>query len=118
VVAIPLAFGSQISPNAAATLLTGADPNNPAKKRVMNIVSAFLATAVAIENSPKTNIAGNIDNLRPHISDIGAQHKGPNANPMLLKGMISSSFARICCGVTYMYSEIDRTVTSLLTPTY
>jgi hypothetical protein len=84
----------------------------------MNMVSAFLATAVAIENRPKTNTAGSIDNLRPHISDIGAQHKGPNANPMLLAGMISSSYERICCGATYMYSEIDRTVTSLLTPTY
>jgi hypothetical protein len=78
-----------MSPSAAATLLTGALPNSPAMSRVINIVWAFLATAVPIEKSPKANRAGSIDHLLPQISDIGAQHKGPNANPTLFADTIS-----------------------------
>lgn len=90
--AVPRDLGSQISPNAAATFDTGAEPNKPAKKRVMKIVWAFLPTAVAIEKSPKQTIAGNKDILLPQISETGAQHNGPKANPRLFSpGQILSS---------------------------
>jgi hypothetical protein len=68
----------------------------------MKIVSTFLATAVAMENSPKRNIAGNIETLLPHISDIGAQHKGPKANPRLLVDIISIKFDKDLPGATYI----------------
>jgi hypothetical protein len=77
-----------------------------------------LATAVPIENKPKATIAGSIDHLLPHNSDIGAQHRGPKANPRLFVDTISIRMNNETYGVTYIYSEIARTVTSLLTPTY
>jgi hypothetical protein len=74
-----------MSPSAADTLATGALPNTPEKNLVINTDCAFLLTAVAMEKIPKTNIAGNIDIRRPHISDTGAQQIGPNAKPRLEK---------------------------------
>jgi hypothetical protein len=55
----------------------------------MKIVSAFFPTAVAIENRPRQNMAGNIDSFLPQISDMGAQHRGPKAKPTLLSTEIS-----------------------------
>jgi hypothetical protein len=50
----------------------------------MKMEAAFLLVAVTRENRPKQNIAGNMDHLRPHISEIGAHKRGPKANPRLL----------------------------------
>jgi hypothetical protein len=72
-----------MSPRAAATLLTGAEPNIPPNSRVMRMAAAFLLHAVAMENTPRKNIAGRIPHRRPQISAIGAQQSGPNANPRL-----------------------------------
>jgi hypothetical protein len=83
VTAVPLAFGFHISPNAADTLATGAEPNMPSKNRVMKMDCGFLLVAVPIEKSPRQNIAGSIDIRRPHISETGAQRIGPNAKPRL-----------------------------------
>ena len=72
-----------MSPRAAETLLTGADPKMPPKKRVINTDAAFLLVAVPIEKRPRQNTAGSKLHLRPHISEIGAQHSGPRAKPTL-----------------------------------
>ena len=72
-----------MSPRAAETLLTGADPKMPPKKRVINTDAAFLLVAVPIEKRPRQNTAGSKLHLRPQISEIGAQHSGPRAKPTL-----------------------------------
>jgi len=79
----PRSDGTHISPRAADTLLTGADPNTPPKNRVMKIAAAFLLVAVPIDAIPRKNMAGSIPHLLPQISDTGAQHSGPRANPAL-----------------------------------
>jgi len=56
--ATPLALGIQMSPRAAETLLTGALPNRPEKKRQMMTDWAFLLTAVPMLNRPKPTNAG------------------------------------------------------------
>jgi hypothetical protein len=72
-----------MSPKAAETLLTGAEPKSPAKNRVMKTDWAFLLVAVPMEKSPRQKTAGNMESLLPQSSDTGAQHKGPKANPRL-----------------------------------
>lgn len=51
---------------AAATLLTGADPKTPPKKRVIMIAAGVLEVAVPIENRAKQNMAGSMLTFRPH----------------------------------------------------
>lgn len=80
-IATPLVVGSYRSPKAAETLLIGADPKRPPRKRVMKIASAFRLTAVAMLKTPMMKTAGKIDTLRPYNSLIGAQRSGPNAKP-------------------------------------
>jgi hypothetical protein len=72
-----------MSPKAAVTLLIGADPKNPAKKRVTKIEDASLLTPVAIQKRAWQNTGGRILTLRPHISDMGAQIMGPSIKPSL-----------------------------------
>ncbi len=72
-----------MSPSAAETLLTGADPNKPPKNRVTKTAAAFLLVAVPMEKRPRQNIAGNMLTFLPHNSDTGAQQRGPRANPRL-----------------------------------
>ena len=71
-----------MSPNAADTLLMGADPKRPPRKRVMKILAGFLLTAVPMLKRPKIKTGGSIDHLRPYTSLIGAQSNGPNAKPV------------------------------------
>lgn len=92
----------------------------PPKKRVMKNEVGVLDVAVPIENRPNMNRAGKMEIRRPQISEMGAQHKGPKANPRLTKGK-SQSVSMICGGQiqrTHMYKEIPNTPTSLLTPRY
>jgi hypothetical protein len=49
----------------------------------MKIAAAFLLVAVPIDARPRKNMAGNMLHLLPQISDTGAQHSGPRANPAL-----------------------------------
>lgn len=116
--AIPLVLGAQMSPRAAETLLMDAEPNTPAKKRVMNMDWAFLLVAVPMEKMASPNIAGSIDHLLPQISEMGAQHKGPNANPSLQNTYERLLNRNKCQESTHIYRETDRTPTSGLTPTY
>jgi hypothetical protein len=82
----------------------------------MKIVWAFLPVAVPIEKRPRQNIAGRMLHLLPHSSDIGAQHRGPKANPRLLVAISVTEHRDPGKWWSYMYSEIHRTVTSELTP--
>jgi hypothetical protein len=45
----------------------------------------FLLVAVPIEKSDRQTMAGIIDIRRPNNSDIGAQQRGPTANPILVR---------------------------------
>ena len=81
--AVPLASWFQKSPSAAATFETGPEPNKPPKNLVMKKDCALWEAAVPIEKRPRQKTAGRRDNRLPHISEIGAQMLGPNANPML-----------------------------------
>jgi hypothetical protein len=67
----------------APTLLTGDEANRPPKYRVMRRDWMFLLVAVPIENNPTASMGGRRDMRRPQSSDIGAQQRGPNANPRL-----------------------------------
>lgn len=80
---MPLADGSQISPRAAVTLLTGAEPKTPLMKRVMNKVAAFLLAPVPIANIPEQNSAGRRLQRLPQTSETGAHISGPKAKPSL-----------------------------------
>lgn len=62
-------------------MLTGADPNSPAKKRVMKIAAAVFEVAVPMEKTPRQNIGGSKLHLLPQTSLTGAQRSGPKANP-------------------------------------
>jgi hypothetical protein len=73
-----------MSPRAAVTLLIGAEPKSPAKKRVTNTEGAFSLTAVAMEKRARQKTAGRILTLRPQISEIGAQMMGPTIKPTLV----------------------------------
>ena len=65
------------------TFVIGAEPKNPAKKRVANTDAAFLLVAVQIEKRARQNIAGRMLTLRPQTSEIGAQIMGPKTKPRL-----------------------------------
>lgn len=69
---------------AADTLLMGADPKTPPKKRVMKMAAAFLLVAVPMLKRPRMKTAGSIEILRPYTSLMGAQIKGPNAKPVMV----------------------------------
>jgi hypothetical protein len=84
-----------MSSSAAETLLTGALPKAPPKKRVMNIAAGVLLVAVPMLNSMRAYIAGRMLHFRPKSSLTGAHMRGPTANPT-------------------MYSDTLRTVTSEL----
>lgn len=64
-IAIPRASGDHISPNAAGTLLIGADANMPPRNRVNRILAAFLLTAVPMLKQPITTNGGSIPIRRP-----------------------------------------------------
>lgn len=66
------------------TLLIGAEPKKPAKKRVTNTEAAFVLTPVPMENSAKQKTAGSMLTLRPQISERGAQMIGPKTKPRLV----------------------------------
>ena len=84
-----------MSPSAADTLLTGADPNTPAKKRVMNAAAAVSLVAVPIEKRPRQNIAGKRLHRRPQTSETGAHKRGPNSKPMLRNVKSNFKVARV-----------------------
>ena len=88
-----------MSPNAADTLLTGADPKTPPKNLVIKMAAGVLLVAVPIEKRPRQNIAGSILHFRPQTSLIGAHSEGPKAKPS-------------------MYRLSDSVATSGLTPVY
>ena len=63
----------------------GAEPKNPAKKRVRKTDAAFLLSAVPIENIAWQNTGGRMLTRRPQISEIGAQRMGPRTKPRLVQ---------------------------------
>lgn len=82
--AVPRVSLLQISPSAAVTLLIGADPKNPAKKRVTNTEAAFVLTPVPMENNARQKTAGSMLILLPKISERGTQMIGPKTKPRLV----------------------------------
>ena len=76
-------MASQIPPSVTETLLTGAEPKTLPKKRIMKMEGAFLLVAVPMEKRPKQNMAGSMDHRQPHISEMGAHKRGPNAKRRL-----------------------------------
>lgn len=87
---MPLCFASNISPKAAETLLTGADPKIPPKNRVMNNDAGDWLVAVPILNNARTYIAGKMLHLRPKSSLIGAHNNGPMAKPRMKSDTVST----------------------------
>jgi hypothetical protein len=71
-----------MSPNAAVTLLTGADPKNPAKKRVTSNAVAVLLVADPILKSARPIRGVNRLTRRPQISLTGAHTQGPKMKPI------------------------------------
>ena len=82
--AIPRALASQVSLSAADTLLTGAEPKMPPEESCNEMEVAFSLVTVTRDDQAKQNIAGNMDHLRPHISEIATHKRGPKANHRLL----------------------------------
>jgi hypothetical protein len=70
-----------MSPSAADTLLTGAEPKTPEKNLETNTLWIFWLVAVAILKQPSATKAGSILHLLPQISLTGPQQDGPKANP-------------------------------------
>ena len=97
VTAIPLVRLLNISAKTAATIVNGAAPINPPKKRHINTVCRSFPTATATEKTenPKEDIMRGT--RRPYSSEIGAHRIGPVANPRT-------------------YSEMPKVPTSVETP--
>ena len=63
--ATPLSTGPQKSARAPPTIASGAQPNTPPKKRVIMMVSTFVATATGICKMPITIYPVNSGIVRP-----------------------------------------------------
>lgn len=98
------------------TLLIGAEPKKPAKKRVTNTDAAFVLTPVPMENNARQKTAGSMLILRPQISERGAQMIGPKTKPSLVSLLALSLVSYL--NSTHKYSDTSNTATSLLTPVY
>lgn len=61
----------------------GAEPKNPAKKRVQYTEAAFVLLAVPMARSAWQKTGGRMLTLRPQISETGAQTIGPKMKPTL-----------------------------------
>jgi hypothetical protein len=72
------------------TLLMGAEPKKPAKKRVQYTEAAFVLLAVPIARRAWQKTGGRMLTLRPQISETGAQMIGPKTKPTLEKRLAVS----------------------------
>jgi len=76
-VAMPRSMGSIKSTYMPPMMARGAEPNVPARKRQMKIVSRFCATATGIWKMQKTIMPAKRGRDLPKASDIGPQMSGP-----------------------------------------